>query len=92
VFLGNPYPIFNGTAVEDNTAITMVFVPDSKSLANAVRDIAHDDGTANTGLWLAHSAKAKPSWVECADSPELEAAIANHFGIPAGRPNREGDK
>lgn len=87
VFLGNPFPIFDGRPVEDPTAVTVVHVPDSKSLADAVRDIAHDDGSANGGLWLSHSALSKPSWVECADSPELEAAVAERFGCPAGRPS-----
>lgn len=86
VVLGNPYPIFNGHPVEDLTAITMVSVPDCKSIGDAVRDIAHDDGSANAGLWASHSAKSKPSWVECPDNPELEAAIAARFGCPAGRP------
>ncbi len=90
VYLGNPLPIFNGRVVEDPNAITMVAVPDSKSLEHAVRDIAHDDGTPNAGLWLSHSAKAAPSWVSCDESPELEAAIAEHFGCPAGRPS-DGD-
>lgn len=86
VYLGNPYPIFNGHAVEDNTAITMVHVPDCKSVDDAVRDIAHDDGSPNGGLWRSHSARNIPSWVSCDENPELESAIANHFGCPAGRP------
>lgn len=86
VYLGNPYPIFNGRAVEDNTAITMVSVPECKSLDHMVRDIAHDDGSPNTGLWRQHSGRDIPTWVACDDSPELEAALADHFGCPAGRP------
>lgn len=86
VCLGNPYPIFNGTAVEDPTGITMVHVPDTKSVGDAVRDIAHDDGSPNGGLWRSHSARDKPSWVVCDENPELEAAISEHFGCPAGRP------
>jgi hypothetical protein len=87
VVLGNPFPIFNGRPVEDQTAMTVVSIPDCKSIEDAVRDIAHDDGSPNGGLWLSHSALSKPSWVECADNPELEAAIAARFGCPAGRPS-----
>lgn len=86
VFLGNPYPIFGGEAVEDSTAITMVHVPDSKSIGDAVRDIVHDDGSSNRGLWSVHSARDVPSWVECEENRELETALAEHFGCPAGRP------
>ena len=86
VYLGNPFPIFNGRPVADPTAITRVSVPDCKSLADAVRDIAHDNGDTNNGLWLSHSAAAAPSWVECDENPELEAALAQRFGCPIGRP------
>lgn len=85
VVLGNPYPIFNGRAVHDPTAITEVSIPDCKSLSHAVRDVVHDDGTGNVGLWPAHSAAPAPSWVEC-DNAELESAIAAHFKCPVGRP------
>lgn len=86
VVLGNPLPIFNGVAVRDDTAMTVVDVPDCKSIEHAVRDIGHDDGTPNGGLWRSHSANDIPTWVSCETSPELEAAIAAHFGCPAGRP------
>jgi hypothetical protein len=86
VYLGNPSPIFNGRAVEDSNAVTMVSIPDCKSLDDMVRDIGHDDGSSNTGLWRQHSARDTPSWVACDENPELEAAIAGHFGCPAGRP------
>lgn len=85
VVLGNPLPIFNGRVVSDPTAMTAVDIPDCKSLADAVRDIAHDDG-AHSGLWVSHSAAPAPTWVSCDASPELEAAIAERFGCPAGRP------
>ena len=86
VYLGNPYPIFNGVAIADPTAMTMVHVPDLKSIRDAVRDIGHDDGTPNGGLWRSHSARDIPTWVSCDENPELEAAVAEHFGCPAGRP------
>lgn len=83
VLMGNLHPIFNGQAISDSTAITDVSVPDSKSLDHMLRDIAHEDG-----LWRVHSADAAPSWVECPASPELEAALADRFGCPVGRPAR----
>jgi hypothetical protein len=92
VALGNHYPIFKGVIQHDPTAVTMVHIPEWKSTADAIRDIAHDDGTphlggaATSGLWKAHSGAAKPAWVSCPDDPELEQAIAQHFGIPAGPP------
>lgn len=81
VSLGNPHPIFNGRPTSDPTAVTVVDIPDSKSLAHAVRDVTHRDG-----LWWAHSADSRPAWVECLSDLDLEAAIAGEFGCPAGRP------
>ena len=50
-----------------------------------LRAVVHDgadDGLA--GHWPSHSSKP-PAWVEC-DDPDLEQAIAAHFGCPIGRP------
>jgi hypothetical protein len=66
--------------------MTRVHVPDNKTLDQMIRDIAHDDGTSNAGLWYSHSAAPSPSWVVCDDNPELEKAIAERFGCPVGRP------
>jgi hypothetical protein len=79
VFFGNPNPIFNGQPTSDPDAITRVVVPDSRSVNDALRDIAHADG-----LWRVHSA-GQPSWVESND-PDLAEAIAQHYGCPIGRP------
>lgn len=87
VVLGNPMPVFNGRITPDPSAITMVHVPDCKSIEHALRDIGHDDGTANGGLWWSVSGLAAPTWVSCDENPELEAAIAARFGCPAGRPS-----
>ena len=89
VYLGNPFPIFNGRPVADPTAITKVSIPECKSLEHMVCDVVHDDGSSNTGLWRQHSALDAPAWVCCDDNPELETAIAEHFGCPAGRPGAE---
>ncbi len=85
VQLGNPQPIFNGMVHNDPTAVTQVSIPESRSFDEAIRDVCHDDGTSNTGLWAAHSGAKAPAWV-ASDSPELEAALAARFGCPAGRP------
>ena len=82
VFLGNPQPIGDGATPG---CVTEIDVPWSKSLEEAVRDISHDDGTANSGLWVAHSRAKSPSWVE-SDSPALAAALAAKWGCPVGRP------
>jgi hypothetical protein len=91
--LGNPWPIFNGIIQKDDNAVTMVHIPAHKSLAEALRDITHDEGDPHIGgagtggAWKAHSGARSPSWVECEAWPELEAALAEHFGCPAGRPS-----
>lgn len=85
VQLGNPLPIFNGVATSDPDAVTVVHIPDSKSLADAVRDVAHVDPSGNNGLWGSHSGAPAPAWVE-SSSPELAAALAARFGCPIGRP------
>jgi hypothetical protein len=90
VILGNPWPIFNGIIQRDDNALTMVHVPETKTLQEAIRDIAHDDGTPHVGgagshgAWKAHSGASKPSFVSCPDWPELEEALAKHFGCPTG--------
>ena len=45
-----------------------------------VENVVHDDG-----FWRAHSSKPA-AWVECPGDPELERALASHFGCPIGRP------
>jgi hypothetical protein len=92
VVLGNPFPIFNGQAVTDPTAITQIDVPEGKPVQENLRTISYDDGHGgNSGLWLSHSWKKAPAWVHCPDDPELEAAIAEHYGIPRGTPEARGE-
>lgn len=88
VYMGNPFPIFNGRPTADPTAVTRIVIPDSRSLDEALRDVVHED-THHYGLWVEHSA-GNPSWVE-SDHAELAEAIANHYGCPVGRPADEGD-
>lgn len=86
VLLGNPAPVINGRVTSDPTGVTVVTIPDCKSIQDAVRDIGHDDGSAHVGLWWSHSGLAAPAWVSCDENPELEDAVAQRFGCPAGRP------
>jgi hypothetical protein len=79
LYLGNPFPIFNGRPTVDPTAITKVSVPADRPFATMVRDVVHEDG-----LWQAHSA-GQPSWVE-SDDPALAEAVSAHYGCPVGRP------
>jgi hypothetical protein len=55
-----------------------------KTLDEAVRDVVHHE-PGFSGLWVLHSAAPAPSWVE-SDNPDLEQALADHYGCPIGRP------
>lgn len=88
VYLGNPAPLDRGQPMPDQgERVTTVTIPDSRPTDAAVRDIAHNDGSPNAGLWASHSAAQAPTWVQCPDDPALEAALAARFGCPAGRPH-----
>lgn len=84
VYLGNPFPIWNGKPTVDPNAVTRVHIPESRSLSEAIRDIVHEDDH-HFGLWQVHSA-GNPSWVE-SDNEELAQALADHYGCPVGRPS-----
>ena len=80
VRLGNPRPV-GALPGFDGEHITEIDVPDSKSFEHAIRDICHDDGTANTGLWRAHSDAPAPSWVE-SSSPDLASCHSPSASVP----------
>lgn len=85
VHLGNPAPMDGANPLPGGERVTTVVIPDSRSLDDAIRDVAHNDGSPNTGLWAAHSSAGAPSWVECQENPELASALAARFGCPIGR-------
>lgn len=76
VRLGNHAALNNG-AVLDGERITTIQPPDDDPHDERMRNITHADG-----LWARVSA-APPTWVEC-DDPELEQALAEHFGCRIG--------
>jgi len=80
VRLGNKAALDRGQVIEGNQVTTMN-VLDEDDLATRIRTITHADG-----LWPRMSS-APPAWVEC-DDPELEAALAEQFGCPVGRPKK----
>lgn len=85
VLLGNPQPSVAGSTVDANGEGILKVVPDPEaSVEGVLRDLFHDDGTANSGLWPSHSTAAAPSWVE-SDNSELAAAIAARTGCRLGR-------
>lgn len=60
--------------------VTTVPIYDEDLLADRMRTITHPDG-----LWPSESS-APAAWVE-SDDPELETALAEHFGCPIGQPD-----
>lgn len=85
VMLGNPQPAIAGSTVDEhgNGVVKVVTDPES-DIATVLRDLFHDDGTPNVGLWVAHSTAPAPAWVE-SDDAELAQAIADHAGCRVGR-------
>lgn len=76
--LGNRAAIDRGQILEGNR-VTTVHILDEDSLSERMRTLTHADG-----LWPNMSVHPA-AWVEC-DDPELEAALATHFGCPVGMP------
>jgi hypothetical protein len=92
VRLGNPKALNHATGkAVKGERITEAHLDPGKSLADQLRDITHDDGGPHTGLWASHSEADAPSWV-VSDSPELEAALAAHYGCPVGQPDTDDEK
>lgn len=85
VLLGNPSALDAGRPLPGHQ-ITTVDLPDSYTDAEKLRTLFHLDATT-AGVWPSHSAAPAPSWVECPDDPELEAAISEQTGCPIGRPD-----
>lgn len=72
-------PIHRRYSGQSTTEISLPADEEGWTHDERVRTVAHEDGH-----WRAHSSKP-PAWVE-SDDPELEAAFAEHFGCPVGRP------
>ena len=89
VWLGNPAPMHVPGGVPtpleipegQEWSVTTAHVPDNYTLAEQVHNLAHPA----EGQWNAHSFSRRPVWVASNDS-ELEQALADEFGCPAGRP------
>lgn len=85
VQLGNSEP----TGV-DVPAVTSITIFDDEEggppLADVITSIAAvSQGGLTGGTWQAHSTAPKPDWV-WSNNPEVENAIAQHYGIPRGVP------
>ena len=72
-------PIHRRYSGQSTCVITLPADDDGWTHDERVRTVAHTDGH-----WTAHSS-APPAWVE-SDDPDLEAALADHFGCPVGQP------
>lgn len=59
--------------------VTTIAFPSERSFVDALREV-----TDPRGVWAAHSDEP-PAWV-ASDDPELEAALARHFGCERGAP------
>jgi hypothetical protein len=83
VQLGNSEP----TGV-DVPAVTTVTIPDpDATVADILTSItAVSQGGLTGGVWQAHSTALKPDWVWSND-PEVEEAIAKHYGCARGVPH-----
>lgn len=69
----------HGRVLEGSRVTTIPFY-DEDPLEMRVRTVTHPDG-----LWPSES-NAPPAWVEC-DDPELQSALAEHYGCPVGQPD-----
>jgi len=68
-------------ATLDGNRVTDFTILDEDDLATRMRTLTHPDG-----LWPRHSS-APAAWVE-SDDPDLEKALAEHFGCPIGQPKK----
>lgn len=82
--LGNPAALDQGRPLPGDR-VTTAHLPDDWTLSEQIRSVVHDEGGPLTGFWVAHSSAPGPSWV-ASDSPELEKALAEHYGCPIGEP------
>jgi hypothetical protein len=69
---------------EEPGVITTVHMPDSYTLQEQVRTIAHED-EATVGVWRAHSDNRTPTWVD-GDDAKLVKALAKEYDCPIGNP------
>ena len=79
VDLGNP----SCKGLDGAPTVTRFTIPDGTKAPEAARII-----TDHNGGWANHSTADAPTWVE-SDDPLLQALLADHYGIPAGRPDGE---
>lgn len=79
VRLGNSAALHRGEVLEGDRVTTLA-IHDDDPLDTRMRTITHTDG-----LWPQVSAST-PTWVS-SDDPELEAALAEHYGCPIGEPD-----
>lgn len=79
VKLGNSAALDRGIRMEGKRITTVV--ANEPTLHEQMRTLVHADG-----IWPQLS-RQPATWVECAQDKELEAALADHFGCPIGRPD-----
>lgn len=78
VRFGNHAALDNGKSM-DGEWVTIHIASAADTLAEQMQTITHANG-----VWVRNSTEP-PAWVEC-DDPELEAALAAHYGCSIGEP------
>lgn len=74
---GNASPTHDVDPSDTSEHVTFVEFPDDISVDEAFINV-----TDPSGMWVAQSNDAAPTWIACSD-PDLEARLCAHYSAPA---------